>query len=62
MPPSWQQAFCYFACLPRREHIKGFSSRGSPFSVSLSEGTEKRLAFQKTNGPSEEPAASRFIR
>ena len=21
MPPSWQQAFCYFACLPRREHI-----------------------------------------
>jgi hypothetical protein len=21
MPPSWQQAFCYFACLPEREHI-----------------------------------------
>ena len=31
MPPSWQQAFCYFACLPGREHIIFLGRR--PFFV-----------------------------
>jgi hypothetical protein len=29
MPPSWQQAFCFFACLPGREHITLINQRNA---------------------------------